>query len=700
MTILSRDRRSAGRIAALAVTLTVCSLLALSCFKIPDSPVGPRWETQLSVPLVDTVYYLKDALQDNPNMIASETSYVYHPINLHFDSLSVGDHLRLAPSNPPKDAQDSLGSFSVSTPGPLAFEIPPLSVIGPHADGTPIDPFSNPLTQQAPPISQFEYAHCVSGNLQVSVHNSLPVTVNFPNGVVVRNTSTNDVVASFPPASIAPHTSWIPSPASLAGKIVRTLLRFETTTTSPGSGGVNETVPADSGLQIVAALTDAIADEVQAHTFQRTLIDTSGQQWPLDDSTYIRAVTFNRGSFAVHLENQTGVDLRVNFLLNEFRNAQSDDPFIIASILAAHAPYDTVISLHDWAIKGTGPLINKATFGLSIATDTLSSPSLVTVRSSDFVLGRITVVDTPFVIHSLAGVLRPLPFAVDQTNDIPLGNITTLFSADSVALQSILMALEFFTAAGHPLDFSVIVNGLDDGDRTVASMVIPPRRIFPGIFQTITLSDTIGLSRFLSEFLTHRPAKIRLTGWGILNPPENYDLEIHDPIGHPSGVITDTTNFYYFLNIDAPLRVAIFNGAFTDTVSFGDTVTSGGKIDKNILTSVKQATMYFIVENAMGLGVSLQTRFQDSSSATILTVPRNGVDSIVVAAGTPEVPYRTPAPIAVRLQPNDADKFENTQRIIVRLGVNSGGTMVKFRPGNYVRVRAYANLVYLVDPNK
>ena len=661
----------------------------------------PSWDVQLSVPMVDTVYYLKDALQDNPNLISSETSYVYHPIELKFDSLSVGSHLRLSPPNPTAEAQDSLGGLSINTPGPIAFNIFSAAVLGgPHADGTPIGAFSNPLSLPSPTMTQFEYAHCSSGEITMSIHNSLPVTVDLPAGITVKNTATGEVVTSFGAASIGPNSSWSPPPSSLAGKLVRKDLTFEATYSSAGSGGVNVTVPADSGISFIFALTHGVADEVQAYTIQRTLIDTALRQWPLDDSTYVHAVTFTRGGISIHLENQTGVALRVHFDFNEFRNVQSDQPYAIDNILAAHTPYDTTISLPDWALKGTGPLINATTFTLSVNTDTEASSSLVTVHSSDFVLARVTALDTPYVIHSLTGVMRPLPFDIDETSDIPLGNITTLFSADSVALEAIRMALEFFTAAGHPVDIQLTVIGLDDGGNNVASMPIPKRRLSPNVLQTDSLTDAVGLSQFLSRFLTHRPAAIRLVGWGVLNPPDNYDQQIHDPAGHPYGVITDTTNFYYFLNIDAPLRVAIFNGSFTDTVSFGDTATSGGKIDKKMLTSVKQATMNFIVENAMGLGVSLQTRFLDSSMTTILTVPRAGTDSISVPAGTPEVPSRTLAPITVRLQPSDADKFNNTARIIVRLGVNSGGTMVKFRPGNYVRVRAYANFIYLVDTNK
>ena len=700
MNTSSRDRRPSGRLTVLAVFLGGCSLVALSCFKIPDAPVLPTWDVQLSVPLVDSIYYLRDALHDNPDMIASETSYVYHPINLPYDPLSIGDQLHLSPPNPTSQAQDSLGGLAINTPGSINFVISPISILGgPHTVGTPIDSFQRVNNAPAPPISQFEYAHCASGNINISVHNSLPVTINMPGGVVIRNTTSQDIVASFPPFSIPAHTTWVPSPASLAGKTVRKDLTFEATYTSPGSGGVNVDVPADSGLGLLFALTDGIADEVQALSFQRTLIDTAIQQWLLDDSTYIREVTFRRGQVSIHLENQVGVNLKVHFQFNEFRNAVTDQPFAINHVLAPHSPYDTTINLPDWAIKGSGQMVKSATFGLSIATDTLASGSLVTVRSSDYVLARIASSDTLF-IHSLSGVLKPFPFTVDATSDIPLGNIPLLFSADSVALQSILMALQFITAAGHPIDFNLMVNGLDDGGHTVASMVMPPRRLLPSVLQTITLSDTVGLSQFISRFITHRPAKINLVGGGIINPPDNYDLQIHDPVGHPPGVITDTTNFYYFLTIDAPLRVAIFNGSFTDTVSFGDTVGTGGKIDKNMLTSVRRATMSFSVVNAMGLGVSLQTKLLDATGATILTVPKSGADSISVPAGTPESPDTTKSPITVRLDPSDADLFGRTQHILVRLGVNSGGTMVKFKPGNYVRVRASAILTYHVDTNK
>ncbi|MBI3194700.1 MAG: hypothetical protein HYZ34_09595, partial [Ignavibacteriae bacterium] len=141
----------------------------------------------------------------------------------------------------------------------------------------------------------------------------------------------------------------------------------------------------------------------------------------------------------------------------------------------------------------------------------------------------------------------------------------------------------------------------------------------------------------------------------------------------------------------ALMKIGIFNGAFADTLDLDD--NGEDKIDKDVLTKIKQASVFFNIENAMPMGVSLHTSFLNVNNSPILSLPKFNETPIAIQAGTPDVPRQTPSPIRVSVQTSDADKFNDTKRVIVRIVLNSNNIPTAFTNRDYIRVRAYANIV-------
>ena len=97
------------------------------------------------------------------------------------------------------------------------------------------------------------------------------------------------------------------------------------------------------------------------------------------------------------------------------------------------------------------------------------------------------------------------------------------------------------------------------------------------------------------------------------------------------------------------------------------------------------------------MGINLSTSFENDNNVQILSLPKVGDPAIAIGAGTPESPSQNAVPIRIGIQKSDADKFNDTKRIIIRLNIHSLAQPTPLSTYDYIRIRAWGNLVVNVS---
>ncbi|MBI5215823.1 MAG: hypothetical protein HY960_08725 [Ignavibacteriae bacterium] len=669
--------------------LFIAVLSSWQCFEVPPDPVLPTWDTQLSIPLIDTIFYLNDALEENPDIITVGPNYHYRPNQFKFDSVGIGDKLVMHPE-PSITLEQGIGEMKVNTNQPLGFKFSAETLLGfpPPNTSSPVPPFSyNSGGNDSINLGELFYSvHFTQGTLTLQVRNSLPVEMNFPNGIELGG-------IQFPQFNVPANSAYISSPASLVNRrFFENRMLIYGMLESPGSGGNSVFIHADSGVTVSLQITNGVADEITAKSFERLNYSTVFRPYLVDDSSYFQHVSLKKGGFRLEVENTLEVGIQTRISMEEFVDTTTNQPFQLDLSLNKQSTFSQTYDLTKWKIEALNGLSQTATCSLRVTSASLNSSTPITIRAGDKVKLRLIAIDTPYVIKRIAGVSRPIWLNIKDTVDIDVGKFSSNFSADSVKFDStnFTMTLNLFSAVGHPIDVDFSLVGINAIGTIINSMKVKPdgrsyypnmRRLLPDSVESVTFSN---LAQFVSDFLTKKGKQIIIRGNALVNPPDVY-------ASRQIGSAEDTTSFYSSLDISALMKIGIFNGTFADTIDLDD--NGEEKIDKDILTKIKQASVFFKIENAIPMGVSLHTSFLNVNNNSILSLPKFNEMPISIQAGTRDVPTITPSPIRVSVQTSDADKFNDTKRVIVRLVLNSNSVPTAFTTGDYIRVRAYANIV-------
>ncbi|MBI3189561.1 MAG: hypothetical protein HYZ33_02820, partial [Ignavibacteriales bacterium] len=378
--------------------ISISILLLLSswqCFEIPPDPVMPTWDTQLSIPLIDTIFYLNDALKDNPDIITVGPNYEYHPNQFKFDSIGIGDKLVMHPE-PSIMLEQQIGTLKINLAQPISAKVDSRTMFGvTQPQTTQVPPFTWNGSLQTPIINEFQYAHLSAGTMKLEIRNSLSFTISLPQGIRIYNRTTQETIASFPSVNIFPHSSWSPSDASLAGVYVRNDIGIDLTVQSQGTNNVSVPVHPDSGVIASAQIINGEADEIHAQKFERLNYSTVFRPYLVDDSSYFQYVSIKKGGFRLEVENTLEVGIEAKISMEEFVDTATNQPFSLNLSLNKQSTFSQNYDLTKWKIEAQNGLSQTATCSLSVTSTTLNSSTPITVRAEDKVQLQLISVDTP-----------------------------------------------------------------------------------------------------------------------------------------------------------------------------------------------------------------------------------------------------------------------------------------------------------------
>lgn len=707
----------------LIVILLLASLVSLQCFKQPLAPVAPNWDVQLSIPIVDTEYFLKDALRDNLDIRTSGIFYEYRPAPYDFDPIPVGDTTKLKLDPPTRDTTISqrLGIITVSPTTainqiiPVSQVVPPITISRPPPLGDttifisdtsvtvidsiciprPLFPDTCVLTQLPgtqkdttiafPANPDFDYIRVQTGGLRFRIENRLPIPTVFATLKVIN--ADNDTISALPSLSIPGRTLKDTTVNFTPGVKLTSALRVFVSVSSPVAPLPVTFLPGD-GLIFRVDVTQITSDEAKIRIPATPLADIQETRLIVDDSTYIRRVAFRRGTIGLDINSSIGAAVRVRFKFKELLSIAAADTFVIDTLIAPRGNYLRNIDLTGWALQTADS--NNIHFELQIRT--IESTGTDTIFSTSGVTTRVQFLNTPFQIRTITGRARPFTLDVNDTINLPEIRLGSSFTADSIKLGKDTLRIYVQTAAGHPADLSLVVRGLRQDNSVAATIRIPPqgspdpnmRRFVPAVRNEVILTGGF-LDDFLRNFPNGQPARLAVIGSGIMNP---YDVYNNPSAPGHIGRIDDTTKLYVGASFLVPLQVAIYNGVFKDTVRIGDTTTTGTQVDPNLLTSILEGNFFFRIQNSIPVNLKLKTDFLNQAGVSIVA------DSVSIFDTTG---VQTPM---IRLTKDRALKFNESKRAVIKLFLGTGNQAAAFDTTQSIRVRMFANLKFNVNPTK
>ncbi|HLX11693.1 MAG TPA: hypothetical protein VKS81_02665, partial [Bacteroidota bacterium] len=500
------------------VVIALLSFATWQCIQQPLAPLLPNWDTQLSIPLVDTAYYMRDAFKNDSDFTTSplggKNIYQFKPPVYQFTPLFIGDttYLQLNPTTTDTSIGQTLGNLDLGngTTGLVTYNAAKL-VAGstpahdvntnqdttytfPSIDPTTtteIDPvpslnvFAIPETSVTysytiPPDTTLVSATLVNGSIQVTVINGLPFTDSLATVKVVNDLG--DTIATFNMANIPGNgQTTTPPPVSLVGKHLTsglTAIIYNTTSTAI----LPATFTPGAALTVEFNLNGPLlASTVVARLPPRVITDTVTQETVLDDSTYLDTATFKRGSIAITLNNT--VDAGISFRFRFDQLIRNSDGAVFEDTTALGPKSDTTATFNLDNTPGGYHFVgatstNALSYSLHIATLSINHPSVI--NSTDGLSIRVQLLNTPFLLHSLSGRLVPTVIPMNQGAKLGLPAGGSGFTADSIVADSAAMKLRFYTAAGHTTDFYLTMYAYRNGVFIPPTIPLAVPRFIPG----------------------------------------------------------------------------------------------------------------------------------------------------------------------------------------------------------------------------
>ncbi|MBI2620014.1 MAG: hypothetical protein HYW57_08025 [Ignavibacteriales bacterium] len=698
-----------NRVTSMGIFLLV-AMVAFQCLELPPSPVAPTFDVQGSIPLLDRRFTVADFEGKDEFLSTGPDGGLEYTSSQIFDPIGLGP-ITVQPKA--SSQQVELGLFDVEQPS-----IPTLSFTWDQITGGAPRPTDSPLPATSftipgtaiGPLSGFEYIEFEGGTISLRIQNTLPVPITLPDPILLKNDKISapvdtNLAASFTfSGQIAADGGEQTQSANLANVTLQSLLRLPAVSLStPGSGGQPVTVNPSDGVVIEVTIANAQVRAARATIPSQSVFSFADSTFVVDDSVTISSAFFTSGLFSIVIENNINVEIAVFVRFSELQDRVTSMPFEINPQFTGIETRSIGIDMSTLKLQSLVDSIGtRATFTVGVSTIS-NQDSTREVRSTDYV--RVSIAPGPPVfVKAVTGRIKPTLISVQTgASGFSLGEAAEKFEGE-FTFDSLEIALDFSSSSGFPTDYDVwfVARNRKPGSQKIDSLRIPPpvgsvqKRFFPANNQktSIVLDNTSGLNTFLSKFFPNLPDTFIVRGTMTVNPPDVYS----GPEGNQT--IYDTSQVNSSVDITFPVKIGIKNAFVRDSVA----INVKDQFPKGMAESSRSGTLFFDIDNGLPLALSFRAFLVGTPAGfrdTLLLIPTDGPRIIAPADvdASGNVTSSTISRFSISLVGDDLAKFEASDGMLVQLDVETtnGGSVVRVRNTDFVKLRASANLVYTVN---
>jgi hypothetical protein len=548
-------------------------------------------------------------------------------------------------------------------------------------------------------IPTFESVTFDSGTISLTVRNNLPVPIDVVAPIYLLNEG-DAVIARFvfSPAVIPPNGSRTASD-DLSSKTLNNVIHLsELVFHTPGSTSP-VLIPTNSPLVTTLSTSNLRARQaVNAIVPPQHIKDNDSVEVKLDDSTKVREVRLRSGAFTLSFQSRVNLDILFRYRFKELERMVGGSfvPYEDSVYLSARGSGSKLLDLANYRVLSrTADLLNS----LEVSTNVIlpnGSAGPVTVSDTDKVLIGFTR-QVPIVADTVVGVLKPTWVSVSSSIKADFGNLPTRFSGQ-LNIPSAALGFNTFSTIDFPMDLYVKIGAKKNvaGDSAFLSVPVSQRRLHPG--SNTVQFNTAEVGQFLSQFSGSLPDSFHICGRVLVNPSDVYNPAIEGHVGQSS-------SFSGAMNLEIPMMLGIVDGVYRDTLLLGDTTGDGHQdyqINKDRLKSVNYGKMYVEVENGMPIQMGIRLHLLNGNRQILLQLPQSGQSigfnaAIVDAQGNVFAPARSTS--TIELSEQDVRQFNPASLISYSLELHTpaGGSAVRFRTSDYVKMRVWSSFSYRVN---
>jgi hypothetical protein len=688
-----------GTNAAVCMLLLVMSIISFHCIESPLEPVAPMSDIVLQgISIIDITRTFADFLAKDTTITRNSDGTMSYIATQHANPVPI-DTIKMQLS--PSAQQVEVGPFTVGS-----FSVPsknyPASDLGLAGPLPAMPPGTIPLA----PVSvdkrtDFDYVRINSGSLSLTITNNMPVPIDFPEPIVLRNNwsspvdTTTIAVFTIPQSPLPANGGTVTvQNVSINGKLLRGLLTTDPIQlhTSGSLTPVNFT--SSSGISVSLQSSPVLtADSALAIIPRQQIASVKDSVVSVDDSVVVQSARFSGGKFQIALANNSDVNIKVHFVINEFIDIRNGTSFAIDTTLPGKKTDSILVNANQFRIQTTASQLGtKVTFSVGI-TSIHSGADKKTVTKNDFVRASI-VPGTLLVLQSMTGKIKPQRIPINSTvkSGIDLKDIKDL-SADSIIFRGIQLAVHFPMTGGYPMDYHLTFIAKSKG-RLVDSIEIGTDIGFPRIYPDnpiVRISDASGFDNFLSKFFPEVPDSFFVRGYLTLNPIDEFNKTTLYSI-------YDTSKVYPSVDVNFPFAAGIKNGRMTEVTGFD-------KDTKDITKFVKQGLLTFNIWNHIPLKMAFRAQFLGYDSLThkgdtLLVIAPNELINAASVDGNGFATTTEISKIIVPLNGAQMVQFNKADSLCLRftISTSNNGQVVRVRDTDYIRVYAKGDITYTVKP--
>lgn len=682
--------------------MCLLAFISFNCVDMPLAPVAPMSDIKLEgVSIIDITRTFADFLVKDTTLKRNSdgTSSYIKSESLTPQGIPA---IKLQPQS--SSQQVGVGQFSVNgfskSSTILATDISP--TLSGALPGLPAASFPIPAVSLSD-TSDLDYVRLASGRLKLTITNNMPVPIDFPNPIILRNNWTNpfdnSVIASFPiTGTISPNGS-ITIDSSIGGKLLRGFLTTDPIQLHTSGSLTPVTFTSSSGLSVLFQLVNLNADSAKAVIPSQQVASINDSVLVVDSLSVIQSAVFTKGKIIFRLMNNLGIDVGAKLTVNEMK--QNNASYSINHTLTAKQTQNDTLDFSKISIQ-TDPPIRQygTTVKFSVGITTLNSNGVKkVVTKNDFVRGSFIPQDS-LVVHSVVGKIQPTIMQINSgvnsgINATDLGDLSA-----QVTLKGLQLTVKLPITGGFPTDYNLAFIAKNSKKNLLRSLQLTsgsnglPRIIPPGA-TVIQLSNNAGidLDGFISNFFPDVPDSFFVRGSMTMDPP---DVFAQSTVYR----IDDTTKVYPSFDMNFPVAIGIKNGVMKEVVAFGKQ-----EIPKDFTKSVGQGTLTFYFYNKFPFKMFLHANFlgnynpKTNKGDTLLFITPS--DTIQPAAV--DINGLTTAPTfsrtSISLNGAQMVQFNNADSLFIRLDMSTSnnGQVVRVRDTDYIRVYAKGDITYTVN---
>ncbi|GAB6283241.1 MAG: hypothetical protein STSR0008_20010 [Ignavibacterium sp.] len=648
-------------------------------------PVAPSWEVGVNIPIINKEYTLFDVIEKDSTYLKQyysgpDVGLLYYSDDERLEPITIKEELKYDPRN--VNGKVTLDSISVNPQKPINATInvnqwAPTVTPGTTMIFPPVVNIS--ASSQFTTITSFEEAKFRSGIIELKITNNNGVDITI-NQIILKNSDNDAIVLQDNNSFDIPNNSTTTKNMYLTGITVPKNMKVEITFSSLGTS-TPVPIPQDARTDLVATLVNYEIDYARAQIPAQPPFGIDST-FVLDDSTYFKNISIDKGTLNIHYENK--LDVVIHTTINIPDLITSDGNIFNRSIVIQRkSTNDIQIPISNYALRSSS-LINELKY--NIVSTSEASSGIITIQSGDNINYSINL--SEIIFKSFEGRIKPTHLNLQNTViDLDFSDVEDKFSYESFDVKNPIFKVLVKNSSNIPVKFYGILKG-SNGIQT-ANLNIPTTNLQPNQLTEIVfpISET---RTFLSTFKNKLPEHITVSGESIVNPD------------YTEGSVTISDSVYGSYSLEIPLNVGLKNGSFTDTMDVdlsSDERDQLSKLDKGNLTA--------LINNKIPMGGYFSAKVYDENFNYLMNFPPRK-DSIAFGGADVDNDGNSASTkfseVTVDMTKEEFNKLSKAYHIIGTIILNSitstsnPNITVRLKTSDPISIKGFGGVNYLIDP--